>query len=175
METNTPPDATPLLPVTPSKGYLAHWRGMRRVLVATDGSLSAADAIGFAVDFASGRDAELTFVHVVPTIEFVPTAGDDALHGARAHEPTVHEQAALRDAAALAAEHGVPATTVLLSGSTAEEIVAHGASCGADLIVIGSLGHGPVASALLGSVALGVLHASKLPVLVVRCAESPGS
>jgi nucleotide-binding universal stress UspA family protein len=48
--------------------------------------------------------------------------------------------------------------------------VAHAESCGADLIVIGSRGHGPVASALLGSVALGVLHAAKQPVLVVRCA-----
>jgi len=175
MDSNPPRDATPSAPVTASKGYLAHWRGMRRVLVATDGSLSAADAIGFAVDFASGRDAELTFVHVVPTVEFVPTAGSDEVRGAVAHEPTAHEHAALEDAAALAAEHGVPATTVLLSGSTAEEIVAHAESCGADLIVIGSLGHGPVASALLGSVALGVLHASKLPVLVVRCAVSPSS
>ena len=62
--------------------YLSHWRRMKRVLVATDGSLSAADAIGFAVDFASAREAELTFVHVVPTIEFVPTAGVDDVHGA---------------------------------------------------------------------------------------------
>ena len=48
--------------------------------------------------------------------------------------------------------------------------MAHAEACDADLIVIGSRGHGPVASALLGSVALGVLHASKQPVLVVRCA-----
>ena len=51
------------------------------MLVATDGSLSAADAIGFAVDFASAREAELTFVHVVPTVEFFPTTGVDDVHG----------------------------------------------------------------------------------------------
>jgi nucleotide-binding universal stress UspA family protein len=175
MDTNSSDGTTPLVPTVPSHGYLAHWRGMQRVLVATDGSLSAADAIGFAVDFASARDAQLTFVHVVPTVEFVPSTGNDDVRGAVQHEPTAHEHALLEDAAALAAEHGVPATTVLLGGSTADEIVSYAESSGADLIVIGSLGHGPVASALLGSVALGVLHASKLPVLVVRCATPPGS
>ena len=53
--------------------------------------------------------------------------------------------------------------------------MAHAEACDADLIVIGSRGHGPVASALLGSVALGVLHTSKQPVLVVRCAMAPHS
>jgi nucleotide-binding universal stress UspA family protein len=51
------------------QGYLSHWRAMKRVLVATDGSITAADASAFAVDFASARDAELTFVHVVPVVE----------------------------------------------------------------------------------------------------------
>jgi nucleotide-binding universal stress UspA family protein len=154
-------------------GQLAHWRAMKRILVATDGSLSAADAIGFAVDFASARDAEVTFVHVVPTTEFFATTGYDDVHGAVRHEPTEHDHALLRDAATVAAEHGVAATTVLLGGSTADEIVAYADSSGADLIVIGSRGHGPVASVLLGNVALGVLHASKQPVLVVRCAVPP--
>jgi nucleotide-binding universal stress UspA family protein len=146
---------------------------MKRILVATDGSLSAADAIGFAVDFAAARDAQLTFLHVVPTVDFIPTTGVDDARGAVPHETTEHERALLREAADLAAAHGVTATTVVLGGSTAAEIVAHADSCGADLIVIGSRGQGPVVSALLGSVALGVLHASKLPVLVVRCAIPP--
>jgi nucleotide-binding universal stress UspA family protein len=171
----SPGDSTPPAPETTPRGLLSHWRMMKRVLVATDGSLSAADAIGFAVDFASARAAELIFVHVVPTVEFLATTGYDDVHGAVPHEPTGHDHALLQDAAALAAEHGVPATTVLLGGSTAAEIVAHAESCGADLIVIGSRGQGPVASALLGSVALGVLHASKQPVLVVRCAMPPHS
>jgi nucleotide-binding universal stress UspA family protein len=154
-------------------GYLSHWRTMKRVLVATDGSITAADATAFAVDFASAREAELTFVHVVPAVEYVPTTGVDDVHGAVPHQPTERDHALLRDAAALAAAHGVPATTVLLGGSTATEIVAHAESSGADLIIIGSRGQGVVASALLGSVALAVLHASKLPVLVVRCALPP--
>jgi len=72
----------------------------------------------------------------------------------------------------VATEHGVRATTILLGGTAADEIVAHAESCDADVIVIGSRGHGLVASALLGSVALGVLHAAKQPVLLLRCAQS---
>ncbi len=151
----------------------AHWNMMKKVLVATDGSLSAADAISFAVEFASHHQAELVFVHVVPTIDFVRPVELDETGVAFPHEPTEHDHALLHQASAVAAEHGVTATTVLLGGSTADEIVAHAESCDTDLIVIGSRGHGAVASALLGSVALGVLHASKQPVLVVRCAQ-PG-
>jgi len=41
-------------------------------------------------------------------------------------------------------------------------------SKGADLIVVGSRGRGPVGSALLGSVSHGVVRQAKRPVLIVR-------
>ena len=37
-----------------------------------------------------------------------------------------------------------------------------------DLIIVGSRGHGTIATALLGSVSRGILGESKRPVLVVR-------
>ena len=116
----------------------AHWNMMKKVLVATDGSLSAADAISFAVEFASHHQAELVFVHVVPTIDFVRPVELDETGVAFPHEPTEHDHALLHQASAVVAEHGVTATTVLLGGSTADEIVAHAESCDIDLIVIGS-------------------------------------
>jgi nucleotide-binding universal stress UspA family protein len=158
---------------TTATGALSHWQEMKRILVATDGSLTATDAIGFAVDFASTRDAELIFVHVVPTIDVLSTFGVDEPAVALPHEPSERDLALLQEASAVAAEHGVEATSILLGGSTADEIAAHAASNDVDLIIIGSRGHGAVSSALLGSVALGVLHAAKQPVLVVRCAVGP--
>src|SRR6476659_2046654 len=101
----------------PREGQLAHWRGMKRILVATDGSLTATDAISFAVEFASHNQAELIFVHVVPTIEFVSPVGLEDTGIALPHEPTERDHALLHEASAVAAENGVSATTVLLGGS----------------------------------------------------------
>jgi nucleotide-binding universal stress UspA family protein len=163
-------DPTPATADATTDRLLSHWRTMKRVLVATDGSITAADAVGFAVEYALAHDAELIFVHVVPTIDFVPPLGVEDSGTALPHEPTGHDHAVLQRAAAAAAEYGVSATTVLLGGSTAEEIVAHAESNDIDLIVIGSRGQGAISSALLGSVVLGVLHAAKQPVIVIRCA-----
>jgi len=58
----------------------------------------------------------------------------------------------------------------LLRGDTVDEIVAYADSHDVDLIVVGSRGHGGLASALLGSVSRGILGESKRPVLIVRAA-----
>ena len=46
-------------------------------------------------------------------------------------------------------------------------IAEHAEKCGADLIVTGTRGHGPVAGLLLGSVATRLLHVAPCPVVVV--------
>ena len=58
----------------------------------------------------------------------------------------------------------------MLRGDTVDEIVAYADSCDVDLIVVGSRGHGAIASALLGSVSRDILGESKRPVLIVRAA-----
>lgn len=140
---------------------------MNRILVATDGSPPSAEAGVVAIELASKQRSELSFVHVVPRLD-VFSAG--AYTAALPHEPTERDQALLEDAAAVAAEHGIVATTALRYGVTVEEIIVFADSQNVDLIVVGSRGHGAVASALLGSVSRGVLRESKHPVLMVRAA-----
>jgi nucleotide-binding universal stress UspA family protein len=59
----------------------------------------------------------------------------------------------------------------LLRGDPVRRILDKRGSSDVDLIVVGSRGHGAVASAVLGSVSLGVLSRGKRPVLVVRAVE----
>lgn len=139
---------------------------MKRIVVATDGSPSAAEASRFGIELAREHDAELVFAHVVPEYDVVP-ASVLSIGGVFPHELRAYDTALLEDAAALAAEQGVIATTALLRGDTVDAIVEYAGSHGADLIVVGSRGHGPITGALLGSVSLGILRRAGLPVAIV--------
>lgn len=140
---------------------------MKKILVATDGSAPSAEAVSFGVELATEHEAELIFVHVVPAVDVVP-AGMFGIGGVLPHEPSPEDRALLEDAAAVAAEHGVVSTIALLKGDTVAEIVAFADSHDADLIVVGTRGHGAIAGTLLGSVSRGILRETRRPVLVVR-------
>lgn len=147
---------------------------MNRILVATDGSTSSADAVAFGVELASEYRSELIFVHVVPLLDVVPVTAF-GIGGAYFHEPLEADRTLLEEAAAAAAKHGVVATTALLTGDTVDEIVTYADSHDVDLIVAGSRGHGVIATALLGSVSRGILRESRRPVLIVRSPEHEAS
>lgn len=144
---------------------------MKRIVVATDGSSSACDAVQLGLELAAEQDAQVVFVHVVPDVDVVGTVGF-GMTGAFPHAVTRVDRAPLEHALALAAEAGVEARGELLRGDPADEIVAYADGIAADLLVVGSRGHGSLASALLGSVSRGVLNESRRPVLVVRGAAS---
>jgi nucleotide-binding universal stress UspA family protein len=109
----------------------------------------------------------VTFVSVAPALDVLPSARL-CFAAARPHELTEADREPLDEALALAEEAGVPASTTLLRGDPVDEIVAYADTIDADLIVVGSRGHGALASALLGSVSRGILGEARRPVLVVR-------
>ena len=142
---------------------------MKRILVATDGSDAAVEATRFAIELAAEHEAELVIAHVVRSVDLVP-ATVMQIGGAFPHEPGTQDFELLEDAAALAAEHGVTATTVLLRGETVPELLGYADGHEIDLIVIGSRGRGAVAGVLLGSVSQALLHEARRPVAIVRAA-----
>jgi nucleotide-binding universal stress UspA family protein len=142
---------------------------MKRILIATDGSAAAREAVEVGVELARDEGAEVMFAHVVPLSLTVPMNGFGLMASVPC-EPTDWDERVLDDEEALAECEGVPARRTLLRGDPVLEIVRQADAIDADLIVVGSRGHGVVASALLGSVSRGILAHSKRPVLVVRAA-----
>ena len=82
-----------------------------------------------------------------------------------------HQVAALAESLAA---RGVAATPLLVQGSTVDMILAEADRLHADLIVVGSHGHGAVYDILVGSVSEGVVRRANLPVLVVPARISRG-
>jgi nucleotide-binding universal stress UspA family protein len=143
---------------------------MKKILIATDGSASSAEAVEFGVELAAEHEAKVVFVHVAPALDGIPMASFGLASGVpqAPHELNAFDRAALEAAEQVATRAGVDATSKLLVGNAVDEIVACADSQEADMIVIGSRGHGTLASLLLGSVSSGVLAESKRPVAVIR-------
>jgi nucleotide-binding universal stress UspA family protein len=140
---------------------------MKTILIATDGSPSAREAVEFGLELAAEQGSVVTFVTVVPAADVVPMGGFGFI-GSIPHEVAEAEDQPLDEAHELAEQAGVTAHQRLLQGDPADEIVAYADVIDADVIVVGSRGHGTVASTLLGSVSRGVLREARRPVLVVR-------
>ncbi|MGY1672578.1 universal stress protein [Geodermatophilus sp. SYSU D00710] len=143
-----------------------------RVVVGVDGSAGARAALRFAVEDAARRGVpvEAVVAHRPPEAWM-----DFDVVGDRTYDEA--EAAAVSRTEAFVAEvlHGVPephpvihVTAVL--GSAADALIRE--SAGADLLVVGSRGHGGFSSMLLGSTGMQcVLHAP-CPVTVVHSAEA---
>jgi nucleotide-binding universal stress UspA family protein len=140
---------------------------VKRILIATDGSAAAQEAVELGVDLAKHEGAAVRFVHVVPSADLVSMNGF-GLVSYVAHEPSAAEQAVLDAAVAGAEAHAVPAVGKLLQGDPVDEIVEYAELVGVDLIVVGCRERGALASALLGSVSRGILSRAKRPILIVR-------
>ncbi len=141
---------------------------MNTILLATDGSPSAANAARAAIDLARATGWHLHVVSVwwIPASAYgftVTAYAPDATEIERAHGSTV-----LTSMLELARASGVDATAELREGVAVEEICAAAETCGASLIVVGAHGWGPVKRLLFGSVSSGVLHHAPCPVVVVR-------
>jgi nucleotide-binding universal stress UspA family protein len=145
---------------------------MKRIVIATDGSPSAGEAVDFGLRLAHEQKAEVIFVHVAPPYDVAP-AQALGMSGSVPHELSAADRLPLDRAAELADREGVRARTELLTGDPADEIVAYADSVDADAIVVGSRGRGAVTSALLGSVSSAVLREARRPVLVVPRTPAP--
>jgi nucleotide-binding universal stress UspA family protein len=143
---------------------------MTTIVIATDGSPQAREAVEYGLELAIAENAKAVLLQVMPPTDWTRLDRGGLLRPL-AEEVRLSAAPALVEASELAAERGVPFATEVVAGRPADEIVAYADSIGADLIVIGSRGRGAVAGALLGSVSRDVLRESRTPVVVVPSAD----
>lgn len=139
---------------------------MATILIATDGSPGAREAVDYGLALAAAQHARAVLLQVVPPVDWTHLDRGSTVKPLR-DEIRLKEALALDDAALRAADRGVEVTPHVVAGNPADEIVAYADSIGADLTVLGSRRRGTLAGALLGSVSRAVLHESHRPVLVV--------
>jgi len=137
----------------------------KKILLAADGSPHAEGALRYARDLALRDDAQVIVVHAVPQVpdylgepEWQKLASRNVAEG---EQVAGHAAENLRKA-------GVDVIVEVLEGPPADAILRVADVRQPDLIVMGSRGHGEVASLLLGSVSHRVLAHAHMPVMIVR-------
>jgi len=138
-----------------------------RIVVGVDGSPSSSAALAWAV-----RQAALTGA----AVEAVSAWHAPAMSGAAPFGPGVLNDWDYGEWAASALAHAIeqtvdPAGPVRVSATVREGNAAQvllEAANGAELLVVGSRGHGGLAEALLGSVGQACVHHAPCPVVIVR-------
>ena len=142
-----------------------------RVLLAYDGSAGATEAVRLAQEIAWPSDSAIRVVSVIePTT--MPISGPWDRGAALAPELDAAITAYAHDTMREVVEHlgtsDLSVEGVVLRDRAASAIIDAARHFRADLIVVGSRGHGPIASLLLGSVSSEVVDHAPCPVLVAR-------
>jgi nucleotide-binding universal stress UspA family protein len=137
------------------------------IVVGVDGSPASDHVIRLAFEEAVARDAGVLAVRV-----YIPRyAGLGVDISVPVEDPVQRREAELRHVADDVAPWrekypDVSVRTVALDGHTADVLI--GLSASAQLVVVGTRGHGGFAGLLLGSVGLQLLHHADCPVLIAR-------
>ncbi len=147
---------------------------IKKILVAVDGSELSRKAAEFAIGLAGQTKAEIVLLNVIDTTSLVPRPIPESstpLHIIEPMEDYLREAATgfMGDIAGICSRKQIAVEQIIKTGNTVDEILETARLTKSDMIVIGSRGHGALKSAVLGSVAYGVIHyVHDIPVLVVR-------
>jgi len=138
------------------------------ILVAVDLSPASEIVIAAAAGVARLTGAKVYILHTAePEPDFVGyDAGPEVVRTQVANEYRREH----RDVQALADKlrgDGLDATALLIQGPTVETALREADNLDAELIVVGTHGHGAVYDVLVGSYSAGIIRKSKRPVLVV--------
>jgi nucleotide-binding universal stress UspA family protein len=142
------------------------WMMFEMLVLGLDGSESSKRAIPVAAELAKEANGKIVIAHVE---EDVIGKGGGPIHATEDEiQAEIKKQAEELSAEGIDTE--VKMTSVMLGGP-AHAIASIADDANADLIVVGTRGHSPVAGLLLGGVTQRLLHIAHQPVLAVPPAE----
>jgi nucleotide-binding universal stress UspA family protein len=157
-----------------------------KILYATDLSKTARHAVRYACSIAYHQNAEVTVLHVVPDMleTFALHAGVNISSDVPAAERAAFNESAVQEAEAAIVERiretsrkviqEIPSCPLaegdirIETGDPADRIVSVAEEGSYDMVIMGTHGHGKLAEAMIGSVAVEVIRRCPAPVMVVR-------
>ena len=137
----------------------------KKILVPLDGSLNSIRGLNEAISLARQSDAVITGIYVMP--RYSPKVSGIL----KSHRPELmkNSKKIMSQAKTSAARHGI---TFFERNTTSSDVVStiisYAKSNKSNIIIMGSQGDNNRRKEYLGSVANGILHYSKTPVLIVK-------
>ena len=143
-------------------------RDVTHIVVGVDSSDCSRQALYWAGREAEVHGARLTALTAwqVPTVPLAPIYGVPPRGYDVDVDPAQRAHSVLSMLKRMVAEAGAKADCTVVEGVPAKVLIDHSAD--ADLLVVGSRGHGGFAGMLLGSVSQHVAAHAKCPVVIVR-------
>jgi nucleotide-binding universal stress UspA family protein len=147
--------------------YITESIAMKTILVATDFSNTARNAVNYAAALAKRTKARLVMLHAWQPQIFIAEAPLVLSLSPGTQKDCLKRLSTKK--AALAAKHGpsLKIETVCLEGTAADTIKRYALEIKADLIVVGTHGAGFLEEKLLGSIASELIKNAKSPVISV--------
>lgn len=146
-------------------------RAMKTIVVAVDFSNVTSSVLEMASGLAKAFGAKLRLLHVVEPEPSYTAYGftPDEFPALHAYQEEAKRRASTKLEELLATvKPGLPdAECQIAEGSPLHSLLDYIKEIGADFVVLGSHGHGAIASLLLGSVAEGMVRKATVPTLVV--------
>jgi nucleotide-binding universal stress UspA family protein len=141
---------------------------IKRILVPLDFSANSTRALDYAYGLALKFDAAIHLIHVCEVPSITTGSADayaivDTDWSQRLGEEAERQLTTIKEG-----RRGIAVTTEVLFGSPASAIIDAADANAADLIVMGTHGHGALMHVMMGNVAERVVRMSPCPVLTVR-------
>ena len=139
------------------------------ITVAVDGSPTADEALGIAIDLAKKYGSALSIVAVAPLVPLYVASAEPWIPTEIPESEIQHYRAVVDQCVAKAEKAGLTGVTgVCLEGVIVDELLAHLEHHPPDLLILGSRGLSTAKRLMLGSVSDAIVHHVHCPVMIIK-------